>query len=197
MSLRAGYYGLKKGIISGISDIIKKSSGAKWIKSFGDGLDLTDAGKLELEAATASKFGGVKVGEGLEITENGVLNVTVSGGADYSTDEVDTGTKWTDGKTIYRKVIHSDTAIASGTTLISGVEHVVNAYGSQLYSGGSGSNRWYNFPYGAGIRWELFAESHDLKSLVTDTGFSTCDWVFEYTKVTPAENNTRKKGGIK
>ena len=56
MSLRAGYYGLKKGIISGISDIIKKSGGAKWIKSFGDGLDLTDAGELDLEAASASKM---------------------------------------------------------------------------------------------------------------------------------------------
>lgn len=194
MALRAGYIGLKKGIAAGISDLISKSSGAKWIKSFGDGLNLSDAGELDLEAASASKIGGVKVGEGLEITEAGVLNVTVSGGADYSTTETDTGTKWTDGKTIYRKVIHSDTAIANGTVLASGVEHIVNAYGSQLYTG-SGGSRWYNFPFGGGLRWELFAESHDLKALVTETGFSICDWTFEYTKVT--ESNSKKKGGTK
>ena len=181
MALKAGYVGIKKSMLGVISSL----AGAKIVKTIGDGLKLTSAGELSADINT----------ETMEFI-NGKLSAKTAA-VDYDTDEVDTGAKWTDGKTIYRKVIHSDTAIANGTTLVSGAEHVVNAYGSQLYSGGSGSNRWYNFPYGAGVRWELFAESHDIKALVTDTGFSTCDWVFEYTKVTPAENNIRKKGGTK
>lgn len=167
MALRAGYVGVKKSMLGVISSL----AGAKVIKTIGDGLKLTSAGKLSVDINT----------ETMEFKGGKLSAKTAS--ADYDTDEVDTGAKWTDGKPIYRKVIHSDTAIANSTVLVSGVEHVVNAYGSQLYVGDS-NHRWYNFPYGAGLRWELYTDSNEVKALVTERSFSTCDWIFEYTKVT-------------
>lgn len=167
MALKAGYYGIKKSMLG----VIRSLAGAEVIKSIGDGLDLTSDGNLSVDIDTNT----------MEFNDGKLSAKTAS--ADYDTDEVDTGAKWIDGKPIYRKVIHSDTAIANNTVLVSGVEHVVNAYGAQLYVGDS-NNRWYNFPYGAGLRWELYTDSNDVKALVTDSGFSTCDWVFEYTKVT-------------
>ena len=41
------------------------------------------------------------------------LVLAVGGGGAYSTDEVDSGSKWIDGKTIYRKVVQF-TAITNG-----------------------------------------------------------------------------------
>ena len=99
MALRAGYIGIKKSLLG----VINSLSSAKIIKSLGDGLNLTSAGKLNLTSATASKIGGVKVGAGLEM-DNGVLNVTIKGGFDYSTgDPVYTGSNWIDGNPIYAK----------------------------------------------------------------------------------------------
>ena len=104
MALRAGYYGLKNTVKKKLEKLAADTSGMKIIKTIGDGLNLTDAGKLNVKAATASALGGIKVGEGLEIV-NGVLNVTISGGYDYSSSNiVDTGQKWIDGKTIYCRV---------------------------------------------------------------------------------------------
>lgn len=45
MALRAGYYGIKKNVLSAISGL----SGAKIIKTIGDGLKLTAAGKLSCD----------------------------------------------------------------------------------------------------------------------------------------------------
>lgn len=40
-----------------------------------------------------------------------------TGGVDYSTSEVDTGVKWIDGKTIYRKVINGTISKAGDTSI--------------------------------------------------------------------------------
>lgn len=40
-----------------------------------------------------------------------------TGGVDYSTSEVDTGIKWIDGKTIYRKVINGTISEAGDTSI--------------------------------------------------------------------------------
>ena len=184
MALKAGYIGIKKSMLG----LINSLASTKLIKSFGDGLNLTQAGELNMTAATASKIGGVKVGDGLSIDE-GVLSVDSVGGVDYSTEEVDTGLKWTDGKPIYRKVYYSATKPASGASLITGVETVVNAYGSQRYTG-SGAKRFFNFPFtgtNTAIRYELIEDTHVLQSLITETNFDTCNWVFEYTKITEEE----------
>ena len=102
MALKAGHKGIKNTLKLALEKLVADTAGMKIIKTIGDGLQLTDAGKLNVKAATASAIGGIKVGEGLEI-EDGVLNVTASGGIDYSTEKQDTGLKWTDGKTIYQK----------------------------------------------------------------------------------------------
>ena len=75
MALKAGYYGLKKSVIDSLQSLASSVSGMKIIKSFGDGLTLTNAGKLNLTAAAVNKLGGIKVGTGLEI-DDGVLSVS-------------------------------------------------------------------------------------------------------------------------
>ena len=78
MALRSGYYGLKKSAINALMSLASTTAGMKIIKSFGDGLNLTNAGKLNLTAATENKLGGVKVGDGLSI-EDGVLSADSTG----------------------------------------------------------------------------------------------------------------------
>lgn len=179
MALRAGYYGLKNSVKKKLEKLAADMAGAKIIKSFGDGLDLTNAGKLNLTAATASKLGGVKVGVGLEIV-NGKLNVTATGSLDYSLEEQNTGVKWIDGKDIFQKTLVFDSLPANGTTLISGVNDVINAYGEQLYTG-SGTARYYHFPY-PDLRWELAPSTHNITLLNSTSGSTTCKWTFFYTK---------------
>lgn len=132
MALKAGYIGIKKSMLG----LINSLASAKLIKSFGDGLNLTSAGKLNMTAATASKIGGVKVGEGLEI-EEGVLKVTSTGMIDYSTVEVDTGVKWIDGKTIYRKTYNIGDATSTKQlidTLGTDLSEIIAYYGSWNYT---------------------------------------------------------------
>ena len=132
MALRAGYYGLKMSVKRTLEKLAQDASGMKIIKSFGDGLNLTQAGKLNMTAATASKIGGVKVGEGLDIND-GVLSVTVTGGTDYSETEVDTGIKWIDGKTIYAKSYFKDSSIPATNTsfdTIADLDNLIDAKGS-------------------------------------------------------------------
>lgn len=78
MALRAGYYGLKNSVKKKLEKLAADTTGMKIIKTIGDGLNLTNAGKLNVTAATASKIGGVKVGEGLSI-DDGVLSVVGAG----------------------------------------------------------------------------------------------------------------------
>lgn len=78
MALRAGYYGLKNSVKKKLEKLAADTTGMKIIKTIGDGLNLTNAGKLNVTAATASKIGGVKVGDTLTI-EDGVLDVVGAG----------------------------------------------------------------------------------------------------------------------
>ena len=90
MALKAGYYGIKKSLFS----ILESLSGAKIIKTIGNGLNLTDAGSLSCDIDT----------ETMEF-KNGKLAAKGIGSFDYSTNEVNTGQKWIDGKDIYCKVL--------------------------------------------------------------------------------------------
>lgn len=74
---------------------------------------LEKGGGYVLPTATAERLGGVKVGNGLSVDESGVLsaNVTPYTPPAYSTDEVNTGVKWIDGRDVYRKVILLDSPI--------------------------------------------------------------------------------------
>lgn len=131
MALKAGYIGIKKSMLG----LLNSLPSAKLIKSFGDGLNLTNAGKLNMTAATASKIGGVKVGEGLKIND-GVLSIDGSGLIDYSTEEQDTGIKWTDGKKIYQKSYNIGNATSTKQlidTLGSDLSEIISYYGSWNY----------------------------------------------------------------
>lgn len=86
---------------------------------------LEEGGSYVLPVASDETLGGVKIGEGLDIDENGVLSASVTPYTppDYSTSEVDTGMKWIDGKTIYRKVIVLAEAISiNANTWTSGID---------------------------------------------------------------------------
>lgn len=72
MALRAGYIGIKKSWLG----LINKLSTAKIIKSIGNGLELTSAGKLNVTAASASAIGGLKVGDGLSVGSGGKVSVS-------------------------------------------------------------------------------------------------------------------------
>ena len=96
----------------------------------------------------------------------------------YSEDEIEIGT-WINGKKIYRKTITGSTLPANGTTLISNVDSVVNAYGEQLWN----NTIWYHFPYLSIIRWELYNTDNTLRAQISDTNNTTAyKWTFEYIK---------------
>ena len=113
MALRSGYYGLKNATKKILEKLVVDTAGMKIIKSFGDGLSLSNAGKLSVTAGSASKIGGFKVGEGLEVSD-GVLNCTVDGGGiDLSTTEHPVGTY--NGKVLYEKTITGTLPGGTGT----------------------------------------------------------------------------------
>ena len=96
----------------------------------------------------------------------------------YSEDEIEIGT-WINGKKIYRKTITGSTLPTNGTTLISNVDSVVNAYGEQLWN----NTIWYHFPYLSIIRWELYNTDNTLRAQISDTSNTTAyKWTFEYIK---------------
>ena len=96
----------------------------------------------------------------------------------YSEDEIEIGT-WINGKKIYRKTITGSTLPTNGTTLISNVDSVVNAYGEQLWN----NTIWYHFPYLSIIRWELYNTDNTLRAQISDTNNTTAyKWTFEYIK---------------
>lgn len=89
MALRAGYVGVKKSLLG----VINSLAGAKVVKSIGDGLKLTAAGKLSADINT----------ETMEF-KSGKLSAKATS-INYDTDEVATGNKWIDDKDIYVKVL--------------------------------------------------------------------------------------------
>ena len=58
----------------------------------------------------------------------------------YSTEEVNTGKKWIDGKPIYRKAYNG--TVANGTVVITNVDTLVDSGGSFF-----GGRVWSVFPY--------------------------------------------------
>lgn len=106
MALRSGYYGLKNSVKKALEKLAADTAGMKIIKSFGDGLSLSNAGKLSVTAGTANKIGGFKVGSGLSVLD-GVLSV--QGGANiFSGEEVDTGWRIGD-KPVYARYMTANT----------------------------------------------------------------------------------------
>lgn len=170
MALKAGYQGVKKALL----DAVKNLSGALVIKSLGDGFNLTNAGKLNMTAATASKMGGFKVGENLEMS-NGVLSAK-GGGFDYSTTNmVNTGQKWIDGKDIYCKTFTGVTVpkTAYTTNLDLGAE--IDTFIKVEYGEATG---------GADLVNNLIAYAKIVKTAGSNTIFYPTNYIAALTNVT-------------
>lgn len=91
MALRAGYYGVKKSILEAISRL----SGAKIIKTIGDGLKLTTAGKLscDIDSETMEFKNGKLSSKGSGMTKKSVFSTLTSAAATIElTDSIASGT---------------------------------------------------------------------------------------------------------
>lgn len=193
MALRAGYYGLKNSVKKKLEKLAVDTSGMKIIKSFGDGLNLTQAGKLNMTAATASKIGGVKVGSGLAI-DDGVLSTDGTGLIDYSTTEQDTGVKWTDGKTIYRKTYNIGDATGTKQLIdtLTNLGTVIDMYGAWNYQL-SQQNEIRPLPHFASSSTMVYpiidkADSNKLYMIIGTAANTKGMWLtIEYTKTEQEE----------
>lgn len=98
--------------------------------------------------ATTETLGGVIVGDGLSVTEEGVLSAN-SQTWNYSTEEVNTGQKWIDGKDIYAKVIVlTDPVNVNGNSWL---ENVDTISGESCVSVEALNTSRYCFPFGGGF----------------------------------------------
>lgn len=99
----------------------------------------------------------------------------------YSTSEVDTGKKWIDGKTIYRKTI-SETVALSGLVLAVNASDIVSVSGSVYYSP---ENNWFAFPWASNtsIASAILNKSTNQVTVFTVGSFSGCKITIEYTKL--------------
>lgn len=61
--------------------------------------------------ATSETLGGVKIGEGVNVSEDGTISVPTYAPPAHSTEEVNTGEKWIDGKDIYMKTYSLDSKV--------------------------------------------------------------------------------------
>ena len=103
----------------------------------------------------------------------------------YSTSETDTGKRWIDGKKIYRKTFTG--SYNSGAELLSGVDTLVNHYGTAFISGATRC-----VPYMEVYNGNMFdAQFRVLNNkIVTEfmnngaTTSSNISMTFEYTKTT-------------
>lgn len=117
----------------------------------GDGIDITNN---EISVDTDTIQEKLTAGTGIDITDN-TISATGGGGGepDYSTSEVETGTKWIDGKMIYKKSYSVTITVNSGSLgfnlLINNLYEIVKVDGffhpgGTLSAGGS-----LNFPGGS------------------------------------------------
>ena len=134
----------------------------------------------------------IKNGNELTFTDN----FNVGGGGTpytppaYSTEEVNTGRKWIDGKDIYEKVITLETTL---TVSRNGSDtHITPVHETMISAKGNASN-------GACINFMEFVQDGTIH-LACSNDFAVNNIIFEYTKPTPTEatnNRTVKKASKK
>lgn len=84
-------------------------------------------GISNIPIASAEILGGIKVPADSGITIDGSGNAYVPKPINFSTNEVDTGKKWIDGKPIFTRVINYTGALDNtATTLASNIDYVGN-----------------------------------------------------------------------
>ena len=146
-------------------------------------------GITEIPIASADTLGGIKVPANSGITITGSGNAYAYQPPAYSYDEVDTGEKWINGKTIYRKCI-SVAALPNNNTATAGtlasLDTLVSIHGEAKSTTQNGYSRPLPF-VGNG--------SNDIRVDISDydvTIKTTSDWssysailILEYTKADP------------
>ena len=112
-----------------------------------------------------------------------------------STEEVNTGQKWIDGKDIYMKMLSGTfpeitTATNMPIGIIEGAESIVNTY--SLIKSGSTSiiNRYYIV---------FYSNTYGFQMGNVSTAYSECDYIaiIYYTKVNETETKSKKGGNKK
>lgn len=104
----------------------------------------------------------------------------------YSTEETDTGKKWIDGRTIYRKCGYHAGAVSSSLVTFDALltDSYVDIMISQ--SGCATSSSGYITPIGgAGVKTNravLQIKPQGLQALDTDVSYSKWYWIVEYVK---------------
>lgn len=93
----------------------------------GDNIKISNTTYITAKVAYYTHFNVIKATSGLEETQQDYVLQSLLEADNYSTDEVATGKKWIDGKTIYRKVIQG--TFANGTVLLSNVDMMTSCYG--------------------------------------------------------------------
>lgn len=143
--------------------------------------DLSKAsGTGAIPIASAETLGGIKVPADSGITIDGSGNAYAYKPINYSTNEVNTGRKWIDGKDIYEKVIMLESAVnvtTNWTNLdISNSDYDVMIHANGLHADGS--------------FYPLILDLHNSEQATTvyakaSASIDVKTLVFEYTKTTP------------
>ena len=125
----------------------------------------------------------IKATSGLsENAQDNVIN-TLNEQRSYSTEEVNTGKKWIDGKEIYSKVIENP---ANNVPFLSDVAEVVEYRLKRTYDGENMNSFVYEDGNASANSVLLFLENGYLRIISQPSGFtSVMKWVYvEYTKTT-------------
>ena len=143
--------------------------------------DLSKAsGTGAIPIASAETLGGIKVPANSGITIDGSGNAYAYKPINYSTNEVNTGRKWIDGKDIYEKVIVLESAVNVTTNWtdldISNSDYDVMIHANGLHADGS--------------FYPLILDLHNSEQATTvyakaSASIDVKTLVFEYTKPTP------------
>ncbi len=143
--------------------------------------DLSKAsGTGAIPIASAETLGGIKVPANSGITIDGSGNAYAYKPINYSTNEVNTGRKWIDGKDIYEKVIVLESAVNVTTNWsdlgISNSDYDVMIHANGLHADGS--------------FYPLILDLHNSEQATTvyakaSASIKVKTLVFEYTKTTP------------
>lgn len=137
-------------------------------------------GISNIPIASADTVGGIKVPDNSGITIDGSGNAYAYKPINYSTNEVNTGRKWIDGKDIYEKVVVLENAISVSTSWtdlsISNAEYDVMVHANGIHADGS--------------CYPLILDLHNSEQATTlyakaSASIDVKTLVFEYTKPTP------------
>ena len=121
----------------------------------------------------------------IETNQSAITNL-----GNYSTSETDTGKKWTDGKTIYRKVLTANNLGNNASVQIQhGITNLGTLVAANLVWYDTGDNRWYfNFRFDSASIMVRFGGISSTIAYITSIG---TDWstrtsnvklILEYTK---------------